>query len=114
MMTIIKSIDHSKSLVQQISAHKQLANNPELANLLNSLSAELDIIHLEASQLRKQNNSSQGVSNSKPEMKSGCYIFADQKGFFCPHCYDNIGHKVPTKRMNSKLRVCPSCRSSIS
>ncbi len=115
-MTIIKSITHSKSLLQQISGHQKLANDPELTDLLNSLSVELETITLAASQLLEEQASIQGsvISNTKPKMKSGCYIFADQKGFFCPHCYDNTGHKIPTKRMNSKLRVCPSCRSSIS
>ncbi|MBL1321639.1 MAG: hypothetical protein COA63_011340 [Methylophaga sp.] len=104
-MTIFKSIDQAKSLVKQLSKNK----SDEL--ILRSISKELESITVFARQLTDETVLS--PSPSKPEIKSGCYIFANAKGFFCPNCYDNTGNKVATKRLNSKLRVCPECRASI-
>lgn len=105
-MTIIDTITHSQSLVQQISS---INKDDEIQGLLSSLIAELTVLQSSIKQLQFATE----PKASKPEMKSGCYIFANQKGFFCPHCYDNNDQKVATKRMNSKLRVCPACRTGI-
>ena len=107
-MTLFKSIKHSQHLVQQLS---NSTISEEDVTLLSSLAAELENISISVRQL--QDKDFQTSTITPPEIKSGCYVFADQKGFFCPHCYDNDGNKVPTKRMNSKLRVCPTCRASI-
>ncbi len=103
-MTIVDSIKHSQSLIQQLSQNIQ---NDADVELLTLLSAELKNI----AQLVEK--TSPTLQENKPEIKSGCYIFADEKGFFCPTCYDKGNTKIATKRMNSQLRVCPLCRASI-
>lgn len=105
-MTILDTLNNSQSLVQQISS---INKDDDIQGLLSSLSAELITLQSSIKQLQLAS----ALETSKPEMKSGCYIFANQKGFFCPHCYDNNAQKVTTKRMNSKLRVCPACRTGI-
>ena len=105
-MTISKSIKQAQLIVQQLS--KQTGAE---TSLLHSLSQELVSIQRHALKLTTQNQSAKTAA--KPEMKSGCYVFAGEKAFFCPNCYDNLSNKVPTKRLNSKLRVCPICRMSI-
>ncbi len=104
-MTIFNSIKQAKLLLSKLS------NGHQNKDLLNSLSKELDNITVFAKQLTEEKP--QTSISSKPEIKSGCYIFANQKGFFCPNCYDNTGNKVSTKRLNSQLRVCLQCRASI-
>lgn len=104
-MTIFNSIEQAKLLLQQLS------NSSQNEELLDSITKELDNITLLAQQLAGE--ASPNSSSSRPETRSGCYVFADSKGFFCPNCYDNAGTRVPTKRLNSKLRVCPACRASI-
>ncbi len=106
-MTIFAAIKRAQLLLNNASTSN---NNAEITGLLQSLSTELENINTFAHQLNTEQASTSQVT---PETKSGCYVFADEKGFFCPHCYDNTGTKVPTKRMNSQLRVCPSCRTSI-
>ncbi len=107
-MTIIDSIDRSQSLVQEISS---INSASEVNSLLLTLTKELTTLKAMAEQI--QANKQPDQIALKAEMKSGCYIFPNQKGFFCPNCYDNHDIKTATKRMNSKLRVCPSCRASI-
>lgn len=104
-MTIFNSIERAKSLLSQLSK-----SNPE-KELLASISKELESITVFAHKLTKKSSPDSIIS--KPDIKSGCYIFANEKGFFCPNCYDNMGNKVATRRLNSKLRVCPICRASI-
>jgi hypothetical protein len=123
-MEIFDPITRSQAILQQISSISSSNDKQKLTSLLVSLSTELDSIKLIAHQLTEkisqlQENQEQVLSSSdtqstvKPEIKSGCYIFADEKGFFCPSCYDKSGNKVATTRINSKLRVCPACRISI-
>jgi len=107
-MTIVNSIQQAQSLIQQL-AHS--LDNDSDKDLLKSLSIELHKIDLAAQTLL--NTQIADTSSGTPEIKSGCYVFPGQKEFFCPHCYDNAGDKIPTKRMNSKLRICSRCRSSI-
>jgi hypothetical protein len=104
-MTIFNAIDKAKSLVKQLSSN----NHDEV--ILRSISKELDNITLFARQLTEETPTNSNPS--KPAIKSGCYVFTGEKGFFCPNCYDNTGNKVSTKRLNSKIRVCPQCRASI-
>ena len=123
-MEIFDPIIRSQAILQKISSEKDTLDNNKLASLLTSLSTELDHIKLIAHQLTKeiselQNDQKKLFSSRapqttiKPEIKSGCYVFADEKGFFCLNCYDKSGNKVATTRINSKLRVCPTCRASI-
>jgi predicted RNA-binding Zn-ribbon protein involved in translation (DUF1610 family) len=104
-MTIFNSIEQAKLLLEKLSINNQNED------LLASLSKELDNITVFAEQLTGEMISNSSLS--QPEIKSGCYIFANERGFFCPNCYDNTGNKVSTKRLNSKIRVCPQCRASI-
>ena len=106
-MTIFAAIKRAQLLLKNASTSN---NNAEITSLLQSLSTELENINTFAHQL---NTKPPSTSQVTPEKQSGCYVFVDEKGFFCPHCYDNAGTKVPTKRMNSQLRVCPACRASI-
>ncbi|NOQ77272.1 MAG: hypothetical protein GQ475_05715 [Methylococcaceae bacterium] len=108
-MTIFESITRSQSLLQKLSAKKQCHESAEITELLSALSTELDTIQ----QLAEQNTKAQTPTSSKPEIKLGCYIFANEKGFFCPNCYDQYDRKVATTKVNKKLRVCPACRTSI-
>ncbi|PHS23076.1 MAG: hypothetical protein COA83_10680 [Methylophaga sp.] len=104
-MTIFNSIEQVKLFLGK------LLNDTQNEDLLDSISKELDNITTFAQQLTAE--ASPKSDPSKPEIKSGCYIFADEKGFFCPNCYDRTGNKISTKRLNSQLRICPACRASI-
>jgi len=119
-MTIIDSIKQSQTLLQQISTQDNF--NPQVIDSLSSLKTELDTALSQAQQLveqlgklqtAKSSETHSDTAASQPEMESGCYVFAEEKGFFCPRCYDRHGHKVATARINKKLRVCPECRASI-
>ncbi len=99
-MSIHQTIKQAQQIVKQLSTQSETDTK-----LLQQLTQKLDTI---AQYVTTIDN-----DIDKPEMKSGCYIFSDEKGFFCPNCYDHAGQKVATKRLNSKLRVCPNCRSSI-
>ncbi|RKZ95750.1 MAG: hypothetical protein DRQ40_02865 [Gammaproteobacteria bacterium] len=123
-MEIFDPITRSQSILQQMSLVSSTDDKQKLTSLLTSLSTELDNIKLIAHQLTEEISQLQegqtkllslGATQSiiKPEIKSGCYIFGNEKGFFCPSCYDKSGNKVATTRINSKLRVCPACRASI-
>ena len=105
-MTIFAAIKRSQLLLKNAST----SNNTEIADLLQSLSTELENINTFAHQLNTEQASTSQVT---PETKSGCYVFADEKGFFCPVCYDRDKRKIPTTRINSKLRVCSVCRINI-
>jgi len=120
-MDIFEPIIRSQALLKQISSERNTSDEDKLTPLLTSLAEELDDIKLIAHQLseeihqlqNKQQNTSTDQVSTKPEIKSGCYIFTNEKGFFCPNCYDQAGNKVATTRINSKLRVCPACRTTI-
>jgi len=111
-MTIADSIKYSKSLLAQISSHPVASSNEEIQHTLTLLITELNNIDVKARKLLKKESESI-PSETQPEIESGCYIFVNEKGYFCPNCYDNQGNKVATTRLNRKLRVCPVCRKSI-
>lgn len=122
-MDIFDPIAQSKSLIKQLSAVITDNRQPEIASLLDALTRHLDQIKANTSSLQQQvvllsknpthlKKHSPIVINT-PGVKSGCYIFSGEKGFFCPRCYDEYGNKVATTRLNSKLRICPACRTSI-
>ncbi len=52
---------------------------------------------------------------AKPEFDNatGCYRQGKEQVFYCPHCYESQQDLIATQRINSRLRVCPQCRSSI-
>lgn len=120
-MEIFEPIIRSQALLKQISSERNTTDEDRLTSLLISLSEELNDIKLIAHQLteeiqqlqNKQQNPSTTQDSTKPEIKLGCYIFTNEKGFFCPNCYDQAGNKVATTRINSKLRVCPTCKITI-
>ena len=107
-MTIIDSINRSQSLVQEISS---INSASEVSSLLLTLTQELTTLKSMVKQIQVNEQAKQ--TGHKAEMKSGCYIFTGDKNYYCPNCYDNHDIKTATKRMNSKLRVCPGCRASI-
>jgi predicted RNA-binding Zn-ribbon protein involved in translation (DUF1610 family) len=94
--------DKLNYLVAQLQAHPTIQKNEELSALCLQITHELTLTNPET------NNASALVDS-----KSGCYIFEGVSGFFCPNCFDNRQQRINTKRLNSKLRVCPQCRSSI-
>jgi len=109
-MPLIQSLSHSHALLEEII---ELNHDAEIRTLLTSLATELASIDSLAKQLTIDNATTQAPATAEPQIESGCYIFANEKGFFCPTCYDNSGHKIATARINKKLRVCPQCRASI-
>jgi hypothetical protein len=91
------------TLLEQIAAHI-----PETEqHLLTALRSEIN-------QLSKGPGQSE-TTRSTPviDPASGCYRLANDPAFYCPHCYDRNQQRVPTQRLNRKLRVCPQCRSSL-
>jgi hypothetical protein len=122
-MTIFDPITQSQSLLSQLQTTLNSHNNLETNHLLSLLESHLQQIKLNTSSLQQQIiqlqknqpiTKKQIVTDTvKPEIKSGCYIFEGEKGYFCPRCYDQDSNKVATARLNSKLRICPTCRTSI-
>lgn len=66
----------------------------------------------ENKQLKEQLKESE-APREKPSMKWGCYQFEGEDGLFCTACYDTKGKKHRTTRINSNLRQCPVCKSSL-
>ncbi len=122
-MDIFDPINHSQALLEQLSVAINSNNESETKTIISSLTSDLEQIKTNTSTLQQQitllsKNQSTTIKQTpiiiaKPELKSGCYIFSGEKGFFCPRCYDNHGNKVATSRLNSKQRICPACRSSL-
>ncbi len=98
-----------QQLLSELRTHPLIVKNLELQTLCST-------IETEAAKLSQQTDTSQ-TSNSQTNIeldnKSGCYVFEGVSGFFCPNCFHNHQQRINTKRLNSKLRVCPSCRASI-
>jgi hypothetical protein len=122
-MDIFDPINHSQALLAELSVAINSNNESEIKTVLNTLASHLAQIKTNTSTLQQQitqlsKNQSMTMKQApiiiaKPELKSGCYIFSGEKGFFCPRCYDNHGNKVATSRLNSKQRICPACRASL-
>jgi len=74
----------------------------------------VDELRTEIGQLTQAKNAS-STATLMPEKDeaSGCYRIANDPAFYCPNCYHRKQLRVPTQRLNKKLRVCPQCRSSI-
>lgn len=53
-------------------------------------------------------------SEQQPSEKMwGCYRFAEDEHFYCPHCWENNEVKSVTKRLNTLLRACATCGATI-
>lgn len=115
-MTIIDSFQHSQTLLQQLAKHQKISGDTELSSLTDELISEINSLKTKVATLTRQPTAAEQTAESKAPTiceKSGCYKFDNEQGFFCPNCYDQSGSRVPTKRLNKQLRVCPNCRASI-
>jgi hypothetical protein len=122
-MGIFDPINHSQSLLAELSVAINSNNEADVKTIISALASHLEQIKTNTSTLQQQvtqlsKNQSMTLKQvpiiiAKSELKSGCYVFSDEKGFFCPRCYDNHGNKVATTRLNSKQRICPACRASL-
>jgi hypothetical protein len=115
-MTIFDTLQHSQNLLQQLAEHQKISDDTELSSLTNELIAEINTLKTKVATLTRQPIAAeQSTDTGAPSIceKSGCYKFDSEQGFFCPNCYDQSGSRVPTKRLNKQLRVCPNCRASI-
>jgi hypothetical protein len=120
---IFEPITHSQSLLIELSKAINDNDDSNIKTIINSLTHHLEQIKTDTSILQQQitqlnKNQNRALKQApiiiaKPQLMSGCYIFSGEKGFFCPRCYDNHGNKVATTRLNSKQRICPTCRASI-
>jgi len=61
---------------------------------------------------RNQSSTSIGTEE-KPRFKWGCYVFEGDEILYCPACFENRNKKIPTSRLNSKFRQCPSCKARL-
>jgi len=113
-MTFSNAMQRSQDLLQQIASHQLVTENGELNALVIALSQELENIKTLSNETEQTPHDSQEQGTSpQVDKQSGCYKFENEQGYFCPNCYDQTGSRIPTKRLNRLLRVCPSCRSSI-
>jgi len=112
-MTISDSIQRAQNLLQQLATHQQVVEHDELTALATALSQELENIKSQGNVSATAPTSSENKLIPQIDKQSGCYKFDNEQGFFCPNCYDQSASRVPTKRLNRQLRVCPTCRASI-
>lgn len=115
-MTIIDSFQHTQNLLQQLAKHQKITDDAELSSLTDEIISEINSLKTKVATLTRQPTAAEQTAESKAPTiceKSGCYKFDNEQGFFCPNCYDQSGSRVPTKRLNKHLRVCPNCRASI-
>lgn len=97
-----------KQVQQDLSQLTQTIADTALKHKLNMLVEALSHIALDAS----PDEMTTSVSTAA-ELKNGCYVFPNQKSFYCPSCFDRDGTKAVTTRINSKLRICSVCKTSI-
>lgn len=100
--------DRIKHVQQNLSQLTQTVADTALKHKLNMLVEELSHIALDAG----PDKTTISV-NTAVELKNGCYVFPNQKGFYCPSCFDRDGTRAVTTRINSKLRICSVCKASI-
>jgi len=101
-------------LIETLKHHPTVTASDELRTLsLNIENAAQDIISLQNKNKRDIQNKTSTQDTAQLDSKSGCYVFNNVQGYFCPNCYDTRNERVPTQRLNRSLRVCPTCRSSI-
>lgn len=80
---------------------------------LQALNKELATIENEVRRLTLKTDSQSAVPALKADEKSGCYLSDDGTTFYCPRCYEKENKLSATQRINSRLRVCSHCRTSI-
>jgi hypothetical protein len=105
------SFDKAKSMIDELHQHPELSNNVDIKSLLQSLQNEIDHLHHEFNDC---SGSAPSLNVPRLDANTNCYLFENKEGYFCTNCFDTKKQLVKTKRLNSKLRVCPSCRASIS
>lgn len=120
---ILNGINHAIEIVSRLREVSRSPGAAELGVLLDDLSGELADTKAQIATLGKQieklsaENAAlktpKAPGGQKPEIKSGCYQFADEAGLYCIACYDGRGIKSATKRVHSRLRACPACGSAI-
>jgi predicted RNA-binding Zn-ribbon protein involved in translation (DUF1610 family) len=91
-----------ESLLQQL-ADKLPAQEQQLVTALRN----------EIEQLTQTKQPASSTTALPKKDETGCYRISNDAAFYCPNCYDQRQLKVPTQRLNRKLRVCPQCRASI-
>lgn len=80
--------------------------------LIDELSTLIDQLHAMTAGDAARADGNEAASLSL-DIATGCYRQAGGEGYFCPDCFDRRGLRVATRRLNSRLRVCPACRLSI-
>lgn len=98
-----------QQLLNTLQTHPVVTSNEELNTLSKSIENEVTKLLKQVNKTEKTDN----TSSANIDEKSGCYVFEGISGYFCPNCFDNQQQRVNTKRLNSKLRICPQCRASI-
>lgn len=76
----------------------------------------IDELELEIKAQRYNTHASQDAKSlSSPAFnpKTGCYEKEGSVNQYCPSCYDSQQRLHQTQRINSRLRVCTVCRTSI-
>src|SRR5690606_33198590 len=98
-------IDHIKNLLSQMLEVLPPSHHGLVDDIYNELGKLNKALQTQAS--------AQAATDATLDLATGCYRFTNDEGFYCPPCYDNQHQKIATQRINSKLRVCPQCRSSL-
>lgn len=107
-MPIIRAIQNAQQIADE------LASQPNQHELGNQLKSELNTILDHFRSINDSvDNSTADTLQSQRAPKSGCYQFEGDQAYYCPNCYEQDNSRIATQRLNSKLRVCPRCRSSI-
>ncbi len=97
--------------------------SPKLSSLLNQLRdciSEHDTylitaIEQEINRIQNQQHDQKPAVNHQPQLnnETGCYQIGDRNTQYCPNCYERDQQLIKVQRLNSKLRVCSLCRSSL-
>jgi NAD-dependent SIR2 family protein deacetylase len=97
--------------------------SPKLRSLLKQLrdcisdqdSHLITALEQEIKQIQADQSDQQTTTQPSPKInsKTGCYQIGEINTQYCPNCYDQHQQLIKTRRLNSKLRVCPQCRNSL-
>ena len=105
-MSLEQALRRAQTLLTQLQQQSDETNKV----LLDELSEELTTI--------KKLVAEPAASSTKSRLPqldnaSGCYRFAEDPGYYCPLCFDQRQLRVITQRINSRLRICTQCRTSL-